>query len=150
MIKKLSNIKSIRNFIDFQSEIEFKKKNIIYAANGTGKTNLSRFLKILKDSESILQLKSQEASSTEYPEFSITCSEDVLDHTNYQSNGEPLSKLLVFNSDYIDETIKSEDFSSQDVSGKIEISVGKESNEIETIEKEIKSKNDSRKKNMNC
>lgn len=146
MIKKLSYIKSIRSFIDFQSNIEFKKKNIIYAPNGTGKTNLSRLLKILKDSESINQLKSQEASSTEYPEFSIACSQEVINHTNYQTKKEPLSKLLVFNSDYIDETIKSEDFSTQDVSGKIEIPVGKESNEIETIEKEITSKTEIRKK----
>lgn len=146
MIEKLSYIKYIRSFIDFQSNIEFKKKNIIYAPNGTGKTNLSRLLKTLKDSESIVHLKSQEASSTEYPEFSIACSEDVLDHTNYQTKNALLSNLLVFNSDYIDETIKSEDFSTQDVSGKIEISVGKESNEIETIEKEITNKTEIRKK----
>lgn len=149
MIKKFSYIKSIRNFIDFQSNIEFKKKNIIYAPNGTGKTNLSRLLKIIKDSESIFHLKSQEASTTQYPEFSIVCSEDVLSHTNYQTKKEPLSKLLVFNSDYIDETIKSEDFSTQDVSGKIEIPVGKESNEIETLEKEIASKTVIRKKEYN-
>jgi len=146
MIEKLSYIKNIRNFIDFQSNVEFKRKNIIYAPNGTGKTNLSRLLKILKDSESINQLKSQEASIKEYPEFSIACSKDVLNHSNYRTTKESLSKLLVFNSDYIDETIKSEDFSTQDVSGKIEIPVGKESNEIETLEKEIISKTETRKK----
>lgn len=146
MLKELSYIKSIRSFISFQSKIEFKKKNIIYAPNGTGKTNLSRLLRTIKNAESIASLKSQEASDTENPEFSIICSKGVLNHNNYQSERELLSRLLVFNSDYIDETIKSEDFSTQDVSGKIEIAVGKESNEIEKIEKDITSKTEKRQK----
>lgn len=146
MIKELSHIKSIRSFISFQSNIEFKKKNIIYAPNGTGKTNLSRLLRTIKNAESIASLKSQEASNTENPEFSITCSKGVLNHNNYRTEKELLSRLLVFNSDYIDETIKSEDFSTQDVSGKIEIAVGKESNEIEKIEKDITSKTEKRQK----
>lgn len=146
MIKKLSSLKFIRNFIDFQSDVEFKKKNIIYAPNGTGKTNLSRLLLSLKNVESINHFKSQEAENNVNLQFSVECSDDNLDQTNYQAKKEPLSKLLVFNSDYVEETIKSENFSNQDVSGKIEISVGKESNEIETLEKEAKAKSDLRKK----
>ena len=146
MIKKISNLKFIRNFIDFKSDVDFKKKNIIYAPNGSGKTNLSRILLSIKNKESIHSYKSQETTNYENPQFSVECTDISVNHTNYIDKNESLSKLLVFNSDYIEETIKSENFSNQDVSGKIEISVGKESNEIETIEKEIALKTKTRKK----
>ena len=50
-LEKIIKIKNIRNFADFSEEknSNLKMNTVVYAGNGGGKTNLSKFLKYLSD-----------------------------------------------------------------------------------------------------
>ncbi len=135
MIKKIKYIKNIRGFIDFDASlIEFQKKNIIYAPNGIGKTTISRILSRIYNKESLDDLLSQEEKDVSKLSFDFEIDNSSINNSNYLEND---IKLVVFNSDYIDKIIKTNDFSSNSVSGEIVIPLGSESNQINTLNKSI-------------
>lgn len=139
MIKKVVSLKNIRNFRDFSApEIEFERKNIVYAPNGTGKTNLSRFFDKLSKNEPIDELLSQESSSVNDLDFKIQLEDGIeVTKSNFDSHKSAFENIYVFNSDYIEETIKRKNFSEIDVSGEVKIPIGKESNEITELKNSI-------------
>jgi len=145
MIKTINKIKNVRAFIDFDaSGIELKRKNIIYAPNGVGKTTLSRLLNKIAYKEDIDDLLSQEAKDVVKQDFEIEVDAKKINKANYKT--EELA-ILVFNSDYIDAVIRTDDFSSNDVSGEVAIPIGHESNEILVIKSQVEEATKKRQNN---
>lgn len=146
MIKKILALKNIRSFRDFSApENEFERKNIIYAPNGTGKTNLSRLFDKLSKNEPLDELLSQESSSVNDLDFEIQLEDGIeVTKSNFDSHENAFENIYVFNSDYIEETIKSKNFSEIDVSGDVKIPIGKGSNKITELEKSIKKSKEDR------
>jgi wobble nucleotide-excising tRNase len=85
--------------------VDFKKLNILYGRNYSGKTTLSRIVRSLETGE----LPSKYSS----PEFSIKTDEGIINETGIQSHG---LNVRVFNKDFIDGNLS---FLKND-SGKIE------------------------------
>lgn len=139
MIKQIKALKNIRNFRDFSaSEIEFEKKNIIYAPNGTGKTNISRVFDKLSRNETLDELLSQESSDIKELDFEIRFGDNDITKSNFATKKSSFENIYVFNSDYIENTIKSDNFSEIDVSGEVKIPIGEESNKITKLRNSIK------------
>lgn len=91
---EIENFGSYQNFNGLAEKNHFKKMNIIYGANYSGKTTLSRIFALLKnknDPENYLN-----------PIFKIVCENEVLDYSNYKGNSKD---LLVFNKDFINENL---------------------------------------------
>lgn len=148
MIEKIIELKNIRSFLDFSAdEIKFGKKNIIYAPNGNGKTNLSRVFRKLSDSEQLDELLSQEATDPSDISYKIKCSGIDVTHLNFNINKNLFENIYVFNSDYIEDTIRRSDFSEIDVSGNIQIPLGEKSIEISNLENAIEKSNENRTNN---
>lgn len=146
MIKNIIELKNILSFLDFSaSEIEFSKKNILYAPNGTGKTNISRVFNRLSKNESLDDFLSQESSNLNSLEFKIKYGDFEISKTNLESHKLLLQNIYVFNSDYIEETLKIQNFSEIDVSGEVNIPIGKKSNKIIELEKDIEVTRENRK-----
>jgi wobble nucleotide-excising tRNase len=140
MITKITALKNIRSFLDFSNPTEeFHKKNIIYAPNGTGKTNISRVFDKLSKNETLDELLSQEVSNIDELDFKIQLENNIeVTKSNLENHKNVFENIYVFNSDYIEETIKSKNFSEIDVSGEVKIPIGKESNKITELKKSIK------------
>ncbi len=158
-IKTISDISNIRSFIQWNNAFSFSsKQNVIYAQNGTGKTNLSRMLYSLslKDEHKnkyLLNLKSLEKGDEDNinPYFSFSDFED-----QQFSEQSFCNNLLVFNTDYVNKTVCSRDFAEQGFEGELEIELGETqnnlvglkhqlqfaTNEIEKINKKLKQKLD--------
>jgi wobble nucleotide-excising tRNase len=135
MIKKIKTIKYVRGFIDFDaSTIDFKRKTVIYAPHGTGKTSLSRLLERISDKKPTDDLLSQETDDVSLQEFSIVLKSGEVNKSNYTQES---NYFLVFNSDYIDRVIRTKNFSDNDVSGYVVIPIGEDSNEISNIKGQI-------------
>lgn len=135
MIKNIKVIKNTRGFISFDgSLVELKRKNIIYAPNGTGKTTISRLLDQISKKEPIVNLLSQEEEDESKQDFEIIVESDTVNKSNYLDKD---LNFLVFNTDYIDSIVRKDDFSKNDVSGEITIPIGEESNEIVSLKAKI-------------
>jgi wobble nucleotide-excising tRNase len=162
-LEQIQSIKYIRNFLDFNGEgvlLHSKKnkdgdfedyhKTIIYAPNGSGKTNLSRLFKYISSSENnIDELLSHEAEQTSSKsDFSICVDGKIINQSNYSldENQKILGDLCIFNSDYIEENIKCVNFSEKDIDGTILIPVGKENIKIQSLELDIEQKTKNREK----
>jgi len=139
-IKKIEAIKNIRNFIDFSCADELSKKSIVYAPNGSGKTNLSRFLEYVSDKDlDLFTLKSLEANTGSI-EFKIIFNDQTsVDQNNYISID--LEQILVYNSDYIEKSVRSNDFSDKNIDGQIEIEIDSDQIKILDLEKQLVEKN---------
>lgn len=127
MLTKISKIQNIRNYHDFLCDVSFTKKNVVYALNGSGKTNLSRFLKTFQEEglnlQSFEKLKSLEAKKTnasidfelQFDEKKIVNSDNVV-----LPDG---NKILVYNKDFLEENVSIEDFSIKKHDGSIQIAI---------------------------
>lgn len=96
MLKNIEiiNFGSYRNFSGLAEKNYFKKMNIIYGANYSGKTTLSRIFALLKnknDPENYLN-----------PSFKLIFDNDAVDFNTYKENSK---ELLVFNKDFINENL---------------------------------------------
>lgn len=142
MLLNIHKVNNIRNLKDFRCTDEFLKKNVIFALNGSGKTNLSRFFnKFEKDELTIdefndlLSLEAQD--SKDKVEFDLQFS------GNFRVTESDLKlpqnhKILVYNKEFLDKNITINDFSQKDHSGKINIGKIKSSDDtIASIKSEI-------------
>lgn len=143
MLKKISKIKNIRNYHDFSCTCEFTKRNVIYALNGSGKTNLSRFLDSFQTSilniDDFNKLKSLEAKKDNNPiDFELVFNKaNVVNVNNLQMPDN--AKIFVYNKDFLEKNINITDFSQKTHSGKIKIgTIGANQSEIERLDKELK------------
>ncbi|NAS00584.1 AAA family ATPase [Acinetobacter haemolyticus] len=87
---EIENFGSYQNFNGLAEKNYFKKMNIIYGANYSGKTTLSRIFALLKnknDPENYLN-----------PIFKTVFENEIIDSSNYK-------ELLVFNKDFINENL---------------------------------------------
>jgi len=141
MLKKINKIKFVRNLLDFQSDIEFKKNNVIYALNGSGKTSLSRFFNIFIDGkidkEKLEELKSLEAENNNI-EFTIELDEHII---NENDNSIPEgARFFVYNNDFLKYNIQDNDFTdNKDYIGNLIIAtVDKKQIEVNEIEEDIR------------
>jgi len=159
-IEEIKLIKNVRNFLDFNAEGIFlhkkERKNesktfdlfdeaIIYAPNGMGKTNLSRLFNYISNTEEkeLIELLSHEANNNgDKLDFSICIDGTVTDKSNFKTEEKKkiLNNLYIFNSDYIDENIKCENFSEKNINGAVLIPMGKENIKIKSIEYNISQK----------
>lgn len=134
----IKNMTYVRNFIGFNSNVVFDKKTAIYAPNGSGKTNLSRLLQYVKDTNLDLdELKSHEAEYRDNLRFKILIGNHEINETNFSSEveAELLSRVQVFNSDFIDQNINMPNFSDHDVSGEIKVELGDAEGKLKEAEK---------------
>lgn len=91
---EIENFGSYQNFKGLAEKNYFKKMNIIYGANYSGKTTLSRIFALLKnknDPENYLN-----------PIFRALFENETIDSSNYKENSKD---LLVFNKDFINENL---------------------------------------------
>lgn len=91
---EIENFGSYQNFNGLAEKNYFKKMNIIYGANYSGKTTLSRIFALLKnknDPENYLN-----------PIFKTVFENEIIDSSNYKENSKD---LLVFNKDFINENL---------------------------------------------
>lgn len=149
-IKKIEAIKNVRNFLDFSASDDLDRKNVIYAPNGIGKTNLSRFLEYVSDKNLDLQsLKSLEAGISPI-EFKVSFEDQTsINHNNYTSSD--LGRILVYNSDYIEKNIRTNDFSNKEIDGQLEVELGEEQAKLTDLENQLETKNnelDNQKKSI--
>lgn len=138
-LTKISYLKNLRNFISFNSSHDIKKHEVLYAPNGSGKTNLTRILSALQKGASLEHFKSEEAKKTgESLELSVTIDSTIITHLNYKdtANAELLGSLVIFNSDYISDNITVPDF-RKDLAGEVVLELGKEDNDIKDLERKI-------------
>ena len=91
---EIENFGSYRNFNGLAENNHFKKMNIIYGANYSGKTTLSRIFAILKNKN--------DPENYSDPIFKIICENETLDCNNYKENSK---EFLVFNKDFINENL---------------------------------------------
>ncbi len=138
-IKKIESIKNVRSFLNFTSADDLGKKNVIYAPNGIGKTNLSRFIDHVSDKKLDLQsLKSLEAG-TDPIEFKVLFEDTTfVDQNNYASSS--LERVLVYNSDYIENCVRSSDFSNKQIDGQLEVELGPEQVKLVELEAQLAAK----------
>jgi wobble nucleotide-excising tRNase len=143
MIKRIEKIKNIRSFLDFETtDIELNKKNIFYSPNGTGKTNLSRIFNRIKKGECIDDLKSQEAIYSDKPEFTFVFKDNQnneieINNDNYIDQKFLRDKLFIFNSEYVEQNVRCNNFSIKDINGNIQIPIGTDNSEVINMEQKI-------------
>lgn len=138
MISKILSIKNLRCFLNFSNSEEFKRKNVVYAINGIGKTNLSRlFFYLCNKADKLENLKSKEARAGSI-EFNFVINGKEINQKN--CNPSDLESILVYNSDFVEENIRNNDFSDKKIDGKLEIEMGSEQNILAELEKQQRSK----------
>lgn len=142
MLKRIASIKNIRNFHNFSCTNDFTKRNVIYALNGSGKTNLSRFLRVFQQSglneNYFKSLKSLEAKKNNLEiDFELIFNDnDVVSYAKPQLPEK--TKILVYNKEFLDENISIEDFSKKTHTGSIQLGIiGKNELEIKKLTKEF-------------
>ncbi|MGO1064065.1 AAA family ATPase [Acinetobacter lwoffii] len=91
---EIENFGSYHNFNGLAEKNHFKKMNIIYGANYSGKTTLSRIFAILKNKN--------DPENYSNPIFKIIFENEILDCNNYKENSK---EFLVFNKDFINENL---------------------------------------------
>src|SRR5690606_5837662 len=114
----------------------FKKSNIIYAPNGSGKTSLSLIFESLKGNDELL-LKKKNFDSSESPEI-VFMDEDnkQVKYTNGKWNKE-VKKIEVFNNFYLEDNIYKIAFSDYEVTDSILNSIF-DLTKLEILKEEIK------------
>ncbi len=138
-IKRVEVIKNIRSFLDFSTSDELGKKNVIYAPNGIGKTNLSRFLEYISDNSlDLLTLKSLESGNSPIEFKVLFDDQSVVDHTNYTTTD--LGRIIVYNSDYIEKNVRTNNFSNKEIDGQLEVELGEGQAKLTNLEKQLEIK----------
>lgn len=162
-LDEIKSIKNVRNFLNFNGTNAFLCKKIkkqggfdscnetvIYAPNGTGKTNLSRiFCYIPNPEKNIEDLLSLEANQNVGElSFSFCFDGNIIDEQNFKSNENQkiLNNCYVFNSDYVEENVRCNNFSDKNINGTVSITLGKENINIQLLKSEIDLKSSNRKK----
>ncbi|TMS45869.1 AAA family ATPase [Acinetobacter lwoffii] len=96
MLKNIE-IKNFGSYVSFNGLEEkycFKKMNILYGANYSGKTTLSRIVALLKNKDNPEKYFN--------PNFNLIFENEVININNYKDNNK---ELLVFNKDFISENL---------------------------------------------
>jgi len=99
-INKINYIKeteAFNNFVWDRSLPEFKKRNLIYGWNGSGKTSLSRVFKLLENIE-----------EPENGEIKITLENGTITERNF-SDTKLVPLVRVFNRDFVDNNVFNEE-----------------------------------------
>lgn len=99
MIKRIVKIKNCPSFVDFRPNTdlpEFKRYNLIYGWNGSGKTSFSRVLRSFELQQNYY------ASPTNSPEFELTLDNGV---SISQTDLTAFPDIRVFNKDFINESV---------------------------------------------
>lgn len=91
---EIGNFGSYRNFNGFADKNLFKKMNIFYGENYSGKTTLSRIIALLKNKDSPLNYNN--------PNFKVIFEDNYFDNSNYRDCSK---ELLVFNKDFINDNL---------------------------------------------
>lgn len=139
-INKINNVRSLRNF---SSDKDFLRQNIVYALNGSGKTNLSRFLGKFQDPNisinsfnDLLSLEASEVGGNVEFDLSFDNSFHLTERNTTLPEGQ---KILVYNKDFLENNITINDFSDKAHDGKINI--GKISKNQNVLDELLKEKN---------
>lgn len=149
MIQNINKLNNVRSFLNFDgSNVTLGNKNIIYAPNGTGKTNLTRLINNASKNEPLDDFCSQEADSMDEFDFELNVSGEKISKSNLKDKFTELDNISVFNIDYIEKTIKCKDFTQTDVSGDIIIPLGSESNVLVELQSRIDRLTKSRDKSI--
>jgi len=144
MLLNIHRVNNVRNLKDFRCTGEFLKKNVIFALNGSGKTNLSRFFYKFEKDELTLD-EFNDLVSLEAQESSGKIQFDLQFSGNYRVTESNLElpqnqKILVYNKEFLDRNITINDFSEKDHSGKINIGkITSPDDTIASIKSEIES-----------
>ena len=107
MIKKIKKIKNFGVFNDYQTSadlLDFKKYNLIYGWNASGKTTLSRLLRCF-------ELKTIPSDFSQ-AEFQLQMEDGSL--SNHESL-DKISNIRVFNKDFIDENVFTQENTAQPI-----------------------------------
>lgn len=139
-LKKIKSINNYRNFLNFNSNEDISKHEIIYAPNGSGKTHLSRLFRILRDQNVNLNtFRSKESEQEDTVKFELMFDSTIINRDNYKTteNQEILDKVLVFNNDYTAKNIICPDFKDKKLDGDIVIELGAEDANISKIKQTI-------------
>ncbi|ATO20464.1 hypothetical protein BS636_12695 [Acinetobacter sp. LoGeW2-3] len=92
---EITNFGSYKNFKGLPEKNYFKKMNILYGANYSGKTTLSRIISIIKNKNHL--------SKYSAPKFKLEFENKiVLNEENFKENDK---NLLIFNKDFINENL---------------------------------------------
>lgn len=91
---KIENFGSYQSFNGFDDKNHFKKMNILYGANYSGKTTLSKIIAILE--------KKKIPNNYLNPNLKLLFSDNEINLNNYQDNNK---KVIVFNKDFVDENL---------------------------------------------
>lgn len=154
LVDKINKLNYILNFINFNSQdinissikqnkwweekIINLKNTLIYAPNWSWKTNFSRFFDFISNKEeNLFKLLSKEAWNDKTKlSFSLDLNNDKINENNYLEK-DILNNIYVFNSDFIDKTIKSSNFSKK-IEWKLIVPIWEESSIITNLEEENK------------
>lgn len=138
-LTRINSIKNLRNFLCFSAaSVAIQKNEVIYANNGSGKTNLSRLFTFVQDPSSNLEeLKSQEAKKEDRVEFEFQIDDIVISQDNYAQHSNLLNSILVFNRDYIEKNISCDNFSDKKLEGELVIELGESDIAVKEIEGKI-------------
>lgn len=151
-LKIIKSIRNCRNFIQFESNQEFYKHEIIYAPNGSGKTNFTRLVDMLHNPTGNLNvLKSKECNESENVEFEFCFDEQsIITQDNFaeENSQKIIAGILVFNSDYINNNIICPDFRDKNLDGDILLELGASDSEISETKREIKRQKNSIAQNV--
>ena len=132
----------MRNFHNFSCSEEFTKKNVIYALNGSGKTNLSRFLDVFKQSDlqadNFQRLKSLEAKQKNLSiDFELVFNENDIVSISHLKLPDK-TKILVYNKEFLDQNVSIDDFSNKKHTGNIQLGIiSKNEAEIKRLSKDF-------------
>lgn len=122
MLNKLIEIQNYSTFksLKFNNENksnwrgEFKKNNIIYAPNGSGKTSMSLIFQSLKEKNASLILKKKRISSIENPKIRLLFSDKGAIHFDNNNWSTEHNNIYVFNSFYFDDNVYTFNLSNND------------------------------------
>ena len=138
MIQKIKTVKKFRSLLDFSAtDVVLRKKWVIFAQNGIGKTNLSRLLNCIAQKQEMDSFISQEANPGEKIEFELELSDNsIINQENYRFV--KIDNIIVFNSDYVERNVRIVNFSDKVIDGEIQLPIGENDIEIARLESDLK------------
>lgn len=141
-LKKITKVKNLGVYIDLNSSThpEFKRYNVIYGSNGTGKTTLSKLLGALN-----------EGSHPEFP--SLEYQVETSDQTHLSQGSKSTTPIRVFNRDFVEDNVDFVSSSSKSINvilGKANketlLAIANDKKTLEEINATILSKTDLKKR----
>lgn len=146
MIRKIDLIKNVQTFCDFSwPELEtFKKYNLIFGENGSGKTALSRIFKSIEENSSLDKWVTY-GSIPKDISIKIKFEDESVEYNDNIWKNRGNKKIHVFNRDFINENflenIKEFDCDDSDIDVSIKGLVGKEKILLDKKTKELEKLN---------